>query len=495
MGIIKNYIKNILYTVLFVLLTCNGSMAIENVDVQNNTAAKNAAADQVYTNPKNKKHWFKKNKKSKKQDSVVGLDVQKDNKLIGKISFDEVMQKAEEHAYDLKIADFQILIAKQGIKGARADYFPKLNFNMGTEYTKNFRNDRESTVMTIGEAYINPYTRYQSVLGITLTYNIFDFGVRGNNLKAAKEDVVVKELQEKQKFQELNLNVVDTYSKILMLTKQIELNNKILQIEEKTFEYKTRLYNAKELSQMEYDDAIVKLAGAKKRISELKSTLQESVNWLAFYTGEQYDTENLKVGEFKKSDFDVNAFQDYTKCISWKIHEHSIKKKEFELRAAKHANYPKINAYSKYYIYGSDNTSYPDSFSNIKPSNFTVGVSVNTQLFDGMKNRANIGKVKLELQQLQVERDKDMAQFMAKLATLRSNLIYLEEQSTENDKMIKALDDKEKSTHRLVAKRLVSPIEENDVKVQVLQQQIEADKNKITSEAIVKGIQILTQEF
>lgn len=492
MGTINHYIKYIIYIVLFFQLNCNGAMAIENVDVSKNIDTQNTSNEQVLTKEKSKKHWFKKNKT---QDSAVALESQNNAKLVGNISFDDVMHKAEEHAYDLKIADFQVLIAKQGIKGARADYFPKLNFMMGTEYTKNFRNDRESTVMTIGEAYINPYTRYQSVLGITLTYNIFDFGVRGNNLKAAKEDVVVKEFQEKQKFQELNLNVIDTYSKILMLTKQIEINKKILQLEEKSFEYKTRLYNAKELSKMEYDDAIVKVANVKKRISELKSTRQESINWLSFYTGEQYDSENLKVGDIKKSDFDVNAFQDYTKCITWKIHEHSIKKKEFELRVAKHMNYPKINAYSKYYIYGSDNTSYPDSFGNIKPSNFTVGVSVNTQLFDGMKNRANIGKVKLELQQLQVERDKAMAQFMAKLATMRSNLIYLEEQSAENDKMIKALDDKEKSTHRLVAKKLVSPIEENDVKVQVLQQQIESDKNKITSEAIVKGIQILTQEY
>ncbi len=104
-----------------------------------------------------------------------------------------------EHSYDLKISDFQVLIAQQGIKGARAEYFPKLVFMMGTEYTKNFRNERESTVMSIGEAYINPYTRYQSVLGLTLSYNIFDFGVRGGNLKIAKEGVSIKELEKKTK--------------------------------------------------------------------------------------------------------------------------------------------------------------------------------------------------------------------------------------------------------------------------------------------------------
>lgn len=400
-----------------------------------------------------------------------------------------------EHSYDLKISDFQVLIAQQGIKGARAEYFPKLVFMMGTEYTKNFRNERESTVMSIGEAYINPYTRYQSVLGLTLSYNIFDFGVRGGNLKIAKEGVSIKELEKKQKYQDLNLNVVDTYSKILMTKNQIELNKKILKLEEKSLEYKTRLFNAKELSKMEYDDALVRVSIVKKRISDLSSILQESINWLSFYTGEKYDTDNIKVSDIKISDFDTNAFQDYTKSITWKIHENYIKKKELELYVAKRTNYPKINAYTKYYLYGSDGTSYRDSLKDIKSSNLTVGLSMNTMLFDGMKNRANIGKVKLELQQLHVERDKAMAEFMAKLASMRSNLIYLNQQKAENDKILTNLKDKEKSTKRLVAKRLMTPIDENDVMVSILEQQIEFEKNRITYDAITKGIQILTTEY
>lgn len=120
---------------------------------------------------------------------------------------------------------------------------------------------------------------------------------------------------------------------------------------------------------------------------------------------------------------------------------------------------------------------------------------MNTMLFDGMKNRANIGKVKLELQQLQVERDKAMAEFMAKLASMRSNLIYLNQQKAENDKILKNLKDKEKSTKRLVSKRLMTPIDENDVMVSILEQQIEFEKNRITYDAITKGIQILTTEY
>lgn len=505
--IINKYIKSILFLVIFVQLSCNCALAIGDIALPNNTSSQNQSETTVPEKPK--KHLFKKNKSEKtlksdvkakkvKSKEVKTEEVKKEEstvKLISKIDFDEIWNKAQEHSYDLKIADFQILIAKQGIKGARSEYFPKLMFMMGTEYTKNFRDARESTVMSIGEAYINPYTRFQSVLGLTLTYNIFDFGVRGGNLKIAKEDVNIKELEEKQKYQDLNLNIIDTYSKILLYKKQIELYKKILKIEEKTLEYKTRLFDAKELSKMEYDDALVKVSVTKKRISELTSMLQESVNWLEFYTGEKYDTDNLKITDIKDSGFDPNAFKDYSKSITWKIHERYLKKKELELYVAKRTNYPKINAYTKYYMYGSDENNYGRSFGDIKPSNFSVGVSMSTMLFDGMKNRANIGKIKIELQQLQVERDKAIAELTAKLANMRSNLMYLDQQKVEHDNIMKNLKDKEKSVKRLVAKRLMTPIEDNDVMVSILEQQIEFEKNRITYDAIKKGIEVLTTEY
>ena len=428
----------------------------------------------------------------------IGSDVvtnQKDTKnLVTKINYDDVIKKAKEHSYDLKIADFQVLISKQEVRGARSEYFPKLAFNAGTEYTKNYRDTRDTQVMAIGDSFVNPYTRYQSIMGIVLSYNLFDFGVRKGHLDISKEDVLLKKLEESQKLQELNLNVIDTYSKILVAKKQIDLNKEILAIEEKNLEMKSRLYKAKEISKTELNSATARVSTIKKRIAELKSIMSESVNMLSFYTGEEYDIENLKIDDIKKPNFDTNSFNDYTKTIVWKIHEKQIKKKELELKVAKRNNYPKLNAYSRYYMYGSDKSSYPDSLSDFGPSNYTIGASLYMPVFDGMKNNSLIKKTSLELQQLQVERDKGIAQYMTRLATMRTNLIYLNEQIQENDKISKELQDKEKSMHKLASKRLISPIEENNTKTEVLENKIELEKNMTTSIAIIKAIQILTEE-
>ena len=80
--------------------------------------------------------------------------------------------------------------------------------------------------MSIGESFINPYTRYQSIMGITLTYNLFDFGVRKGNLDIAKEDVVLKELEQQDKIQELNLTLLIRIAKFLLHKNKLNLIKK-----------------------------------------------------------------------------------------------------------------------------------------------------------------------------------------------------------------------------------------------------------------------------
>ena len=423
----------------------------------------------------------------------IQISEPQNNVYVSKINFEEVLKKAKEHSYDLRISDYNILIAHQGIRGARSEYFPKLNFIAGTEYTKNYRDIRDTTVMSLGDAFINPYTRYQSMLGIMVSYNLFDFGIRGENLKLSKEEKDLKELETEQKLQELNLTLLDTYTKILITTKQIELNREILKLEENNLELQNRLLEAKEISKTDFNDINVKVADVKSRISDLKSIRSESLNWLSFYTGEQYDADNLQVENLKKDSFDVLSFKDYSKSIIWRIHEKNILKKEHELNIAKRTNLPRINVYGRYYLYGSNHNSYNEALKGIEPSNFSVGASLNTPLFDGFKNSANVKKTELELKQLYVERDKAIAQLMTRLASMRSNLIYLEEQLEENNKAYNELKDKEKSMARLLGKKMISPIEANETKIERLNKEIEIEKNRTTHLAIVRGIEILSE--
>lgn len=408
------------------------------------------------------------------------------------IEFDDVLKQAKAQSYDIQIADYDVFIAKQGVRTARSEYFPKINASVGTEYTKNFKDYRNSVVTVVGDAFVNPYTRFQSLMGITLSYNVFDFGVRKGRMDLAKEDVQLKELLEKEQFQELELTILDTYSKLFILKKQIEINQEILLLAKKNLDYKTRLFEAKEIAKTELDDQKVAVQKYERRILELNSLAQESLNWLTFYTKQEYNLDNLNVKALKKSDINPMEFNDYTKSLTWLIQEKEIKKKELALKVAKKNNYPKVNAYSRYYMYGSDHSSYKRTMDDLGASNYTIGATVFMPVFDGFKNSAEIQTANLELQQQLIKRDKAIAQFMTRLATMRTNFVYLGKQIETDEKLLCEIDGKYKSIKKLVDKKISTPIELNEVRIQLLEQQIELEKNKTSTIAITKAIQALT---
>ena len=379
-----------------------------------------------------------------KNKNIMKAEVQKYSEM----NFDKILDAAFEHSYDLKVADYDVLISRTDVIGARSEYFPKLYLGASTEYTKSFRD--ELTSISIGDSYINPYTRFQSVLGITVAYNLFDFGVRRGNLDIAKTDVDLKSLKVNEQKQELILTIIDAYSKLEIAQKQLKLNREILALNKQNLGIVKRLYDAKEISKIDYDNRVVRVNDIEKRIHDLQKIAQESLNWLEFYTGYEFNQDNLKVQEIKKPNFDPSQTTDYTKTVTWQVYEKEIKKKELALKVAKRNYLPKLNAYGRYYLYGADQNSYGKSFEDFGPSNATVGVSLSVPVFDGMKNYSQVQRAKMELGQMQVQRDKAIAQWLTRLSTLRGNYLYLGKQIEDNEKILKTLNDKNKATQNAI---------------------------------------------
>ena len=111
MCIISRFIKKILYIIIFFQLLGGNAMAIEDIAVQNKSDSQVNSQTQTETTKPQKKKRIKK-VKNKKQEEVLNL-TKNENTYTAKIDFDEVLQKAKEHSYDLKIADFQVLISKK----------------------------------------------------------------------------------------------------------------------------------------------------------------------------------------------------------------------------------------------------------------------------------------------------------------------------------------------------------------------------------------------
>ena len=71
-------------------------------------------------------------------------------------------------------------------------------------------------------------------------------------------------------------------------------------------------------------------------------------------------------------------------------------------------------------------------------------------------------------------------------------MMYLQKQISKNEDVVRELNEKNKSFNRLVANKLASEMDLNDVKIELLEQKIDLEKNKTTYIATVRGIEILT---
>lgn len=408
------------------------------------------------------------------------------------LEISRLMEKAKSYSYELQIGAKTREINTQGIKIERSEYYPKLNLQAGTEYTKNMRDNNIGMVTTVGDMFLNPYTRYQSIMGLVLSYNLFDFGVRRGKLDIAKASVQISEIEEQEKCQDIYLKVLDVYTKILVIKKQIDINEEILQIEKSNLELQNRLYKAKQITKNDLNNSEVKVAKVQRRINELRSILLENLENLSYYTGEKYDIADLKIKESPTPQLS-DSDPDYTNSIVWKLYEKQIKKKDLEIKVLKRSNYPKVTAYGRYYLYGSDPSSYGSSLGDISASNYTIGGTVSMPIFDGLKNREEIKKAEIEKSQLEIERDKSMAEYKMRLMTLRHNLVYENDQIKTDNEILKSLNEKVSNQTRLLSKKLISPTELNDAKIEKLEQEIELTKDNLMKFAIVKSIQILTE--
>lgn len=408
------------------------------------------------------------------------------------LEISRLMEKAKSYSYEIQIGAKTREINTQGIKIERSEYYPKLNLQAGTEYTKNMRDNNIGMVTTVGDMFLNPYTRYQSIMGLVLSYNLFDFGVRRGKLDIAKASVQISEIEEQEKCQDIYLKVLDVYTKILVIKKQIDINEEILQIEKSNLELQNRLYKAKQITKNDLNNSEVKVAKVQRRINELRSILLENLENLSYYTGEKYDIADLKIKESPTPQLS-DSDPDYTNSIVWKLYEKQIKKKDLEIKVLKRSNYPKVTAYGRYYLYGSDPSSYGSSLGDISASNYTIGGTVSMPIFDGLKNREEIKKAEIEKSQLEIERDKSMAEYKMRLMTLRHNLVYENDQIKTDNEILKSLNEKVSNQTRLLSKKLISPTELNDAKIEKLEQEIELTKDNLMKFAIVKSIQILTE--
>lgn len=418
--------------------------------------------------------------------SVIGIRVEADE-------LRELMGKARAHAYEVQMAGMERGIRGQERRIERSEYYPRINLYAGSEYTHNMREGRMGAVTTVGEMFINPYTRYQTLLGITMSYNVYDFGVRRGRMEMAKRSEEIGEIAEREGLRAVYVKVIEKYSGIVLLKREIEIKEGIVEQIERKLAMKRRLNGAGEISSIEIKEEEIELAGERKELLDMEERMEGECEELSYYIGERYEVGRLSDEEMRaerEKEIEVGE-EDYERSEVNQIYGKEIARKEAEIAVLRRSRYPKLVAYGRYYMYGSDRNNYGGSLGDIGLSNYTIGGSLSMPIFDGMRNREEIRKAEMEKRRLEIEREKAVEEYRRRVEGLVRELRYERERIAQSEEQMKCIEERKRMKERLREKSEIDGIAIVEEEIARLERARELIREEVSEYAIRKTLEIM----
>lgn len=439
------------------------------------------------------------------------------NTFAVEIYYKDTLKAAIDNSFDLKMSEVDIGISKAQLKAIRADWYPTLSMQFNTEYNRDLTGGRGNYAYA-GNTMITPFTQFRDMLYLTLSYNLFDFGVQGKKVHIAKQELAQKEINYNLQLKDLKLKILDLYSKAQQHNNTINTKSEILSLYQNMFTNKERMFKARMDNKLSVMDEAVKIAKTQNEIESSKRELKNTLQDLSYYTKNEYDISGLNVKsidekpdeEYSEDDeiniIEINATDVIESGINKteynlsfnptfsdeaKYYDLEIDKKKSELSILKRQLLPSFRFYAGYALYGQNPNNYWNSVQDIGQRSFVVGISSQYVFFDGFKNRANREKTKLEIQKLQIEKEKKLSDLENKYTkSFKAYESYNEELST-NKALLATVKEKLNDVGRLKANKLTDENELLSAKAELLNQEFELEQNIINITSKLEEMKIM----
>lgn len=426
------------------------------------------------------------------------------------LTYKDTLNTAINNSFDLKMSALDIGISKAQLKAVRADWYPSLSMQFNTEYNKDLMNGR-GTFAYAGNTMITPYTQFRDMLYMTLSYNLLDFGIQGKKVHIAKQEITQKEINYNMQLRDLKLRILELYSKVEQHNNAINTKSEILSLYKNMFTNKERMYKAGINDKLSVMDEAVKIAKTQNDIENSKLELKNALEDLSYYTKNDYEISNLYVHsvnsepepnivevsskniietEINKTDYNF-SFDSYLSDEA-KYYDLEIDKKKSELSILKRQLLPTFRFYAGYSLYGQNPNNYYSSLQDIGQRSFVVGISSQYVFFDGFKNRANREKTKLEIEKLQVEKDKKLSELENKYKKSYKAYETYNEELDINRQLLSTVKEKLDDVGKLRAYKLADQNQLLSAKADLLNQEYELEQNIINITSKLEEMKIMS---
>lgn len=406
------------------------------------------------------------------------------------INWEETLNQIKENSYELQISKIDIDISKTRIMNARSAYFPTLGVYAYNEYNKSLDNENHQTTY-IGNEIIYGDNIYQNAVSLGLNYNLWDFGIKGDNLKIAKNDNISKKAAYYKSLRDIELSAVELYAKALSQYKEILVKSEILDIQKELYSIKSRLNEAGQTDKIIAVSENIKVVDLENYIDKLKNEYSKTLKDLAFYSRQKYSEEDtlddfkieddnfIPVNNVLKAGVEQNELLNLGQSPEFKIYDAEIEKKKRELLIAQKKNLPQFTFSTNYYLYGSDNSSYSHSYDNFGQRGLKFRITTYLPIFDGLKNKSERDKIKLEILRLEIEKEQKLADLTRTFEKIKNDADYSKRRLENNQKMLDLVVSNISMLDRLDENKLIDKESYLNEKIKLLKQKFEVQSSQI----------------
>ena len=290
----------------------------------------------------------------------------------------------------------------------------------------------------------------------------------------------------------MKLKIVGIYTELLLISRELEAKRELLDLYKDLALTKERLYLAGTIPKTDVVDEALRVVRMVDAIESLSLRLKKSLEDLSFYTGEQYETENIHMNNLPDERRTKVRFAA-EQLPEFKIYELEIEKKTAELEILKNERYPRFDFYSSYVWYGKDGSNYEQSVDDMESTNYVIGVSGTISLFEGFKTGSRIQKAKLEIERLRLEKEKGIAEVMNRHKKIEETERSLATELRNRQEIVAKVEENLSMVKRLAEQKAVEYADLLNRKIELLNDKWEITRTKITRRSALLELQIFSE--
>jgi len=323
------------------------------------------------------------------------------------LSKKEALKIALENNYGVKIANNNVVLAKNNSSVYNSGYLPTITSNAGANYT-NSNQEIERQDGTITEVNGAETKSYNASIG--LNYTIFDGLGRRYNYKQLKETYSLTELQARETIENMYLQLFSVYFQIARLSENTSNLNEALNISKQRLERAQYQYEYGQSTKLELLNAEV----------DVNNDSINYINSKQQYLNSKRDL-NIVLGTQKGIDYEVETEVDFVTLLSLddifqKAIENNVLLKQADQNIAISELNVKLNK-SSYLPTAGLSTSYGwnksinPATSFLAESNSTglnAGINLSWNLFDGGNTKTRVANAKIALENQEILKEQQM---------------------------------------------------------------------------------------